>query len=257
MATPLRVFISATSADLRPACEKAASVLRAACRRNAEVHLMADMGFYDGSISSKLKDELRSADVVVHIVGKRYGRAPLNPFRSPAGYPCSYTQMEYWLAKEYGKFVPVILCDDGFPYEPVTNRELDPESRCQLDHRRYIDNADFEKISVEDMHQLELAMHLIGHNLLLRITDDWRHRCLTLKRIAIGSVSALVLAAVTAPMFLWSSPQPPTQVESASKLAKEFVSGLANTAQPGVRPADESGLIGSITTGPPKQIDNK
>ena len=244
MAYPIRVFISATSKDLGPACEKAATLLRAACRKNAEIHIMADMGYYDGAISSKLKNEIRRADVIVHIVGMRYGRAPRNPFRSPAGYPCSYTQMEYWLAKEYKKSVAVILCAEDFPYDSSISPERDVEVKCQLDHRRYIENDDYEKIGVSDMHQLDLAMHMIGHNLLLRITDNWRQRYLILKNIGYGTLAGTAMVAMFSSLLSSSRALPPSQ---SNTLKEVPISGLALTSQTSVPREDENGLIGNIS----------
>ena len=244
MASPLRVFISATSQDLKPAAEKAASVLRSACQRKAEIHLMADLGFYKGTITSKLEEEIKDADVIVHIVGMRYGIAPMNPFRSPAGYPCSYTQMEYWIAKQHGKLTPVILCSDDFPYAKVNSVERDVEVRCQHDHRRYLDNAEFEKIAVSDMHQFELAMHVIGHTLLWQIAEEWRQRWLNIKRTVVGCVVAMAVAGSVLPLLLRTPAPIPAQSGNVPKL--EDGPGPTAKPEPSVQRVDEGGLIGSV-----------
>lgn len=205
MATSLRVFVSATSRDLGSFSERAAKLLRAGCQRHADVRIMAEFGFYDGTIPKKLLREIKECNTVVHLVGKRYGRAPRNEqFQSPPGYPCSYTQLEYWLAKKYKKRVYVILCSDDFPYDPVTKAEGVREQGLQDDHRHYLENDETEILLAEDMRQFENMVHFIGHTLLIGVADEWRRRYNATKLIGIccavmAGVAVLVVPGIVYP----------------------------------------------------------
>lgn len=192
MNTPLRVLISMTEKDLGSHGLEAVRLIRRACQRRADVRIMHEFGYYDGTISRKLRREVKECDVLIHIVGKRYGSAPkTEQYLSKAGYACSYTQLEYWLAKDFKKTVFVILCSDEFPYDPVALEEGVREKGIQTDHRRYLENQDHETFRVENASLLQSTVHFISQSLLLGIADRWEKKYNVLKVFSFAVVALM------------------------------------------------------------------
>ena len=197
MSTPLRVLISMTEKDLGSHGADAARLIRRGCQRRADVRIMHEFGYYDGVISQKLRREVRECDVIIHIVGMRYGSSPkTEQYISKAGYACSYTQLEYWLAKDYKKKVFVILCSDDFPYDPVKQSEGIREKGIQDYHRRYFENQDHETYRVESVHLLQSTIHFISQTLLQGIADKWEKKYINLKLFSLSIVVMFTLVFV-------------------------------------------------------------
>ncbi len=110
----LRVFVSATTADLgsfrQQACEALARHVQD-IRPISQDHLPTDFQ----TIVQKLTREIRACDAMICLVGIVYGR---EPDHQPKGTRRSYTQLEYWVAKELHKPVFVFLGGEKCSFDP-------------------------------------------------------------------------------------------------------------------------------------------
>lgn len=79
----------------------------------------------------RIDDAVLKSDVVLCLMGERYGEEPLEKEREArAGERYSYTQWEYLLAKRYGKPVHVFYADDDAPLD-VPNDEAKDLTKLQ------------------------------------------------------------------------------------------------------------------------------
>jgi tetratricopeptide (TPR) repeat protein len=112
MATATKIFVSATSSDLR------------SFRNQVKVWLL-DMGWLpvvqdhfapdDKTVIEMLRRRVGECDAVVHIVGRCYGAEPKTTLK---GEPRrSYTQIEAALARKMRKRLFTVLLDECFPYD--------------------------------------------------------------------------------------------------------------------------------------------
>ncbi|MEQ1751945.1 MAG: DUF4062 domain-containing protein [Prosthecobacter sp.] len=245
MNTPLRVLISMTEKDLGSHGLEAARLIRRGCQRRADVRIMHEFGYYDGTISRKLRREVKECDVVIHIVGKRYGSAPkVEQYVSRAGYACSYTQLEYWLAKDFKKKVFVILCGNEFPYDPVALEEGVREKGIQIDHRRFLENQDHETFRVETVSLLQSTVHFISQSLLLGIADKWEQKYKFLKAVSFSAIAVMAssflvfntTSSVTKTTTIPSEPTKPTSYSAAPNevnvVASSSPHGVIGTPKP-------------------------
>jgi tetratricopeptide (TPR) repeat protein len=113
MATATKIFISATSSDLRTF-------------RNQVKTWMLDMGWLpvvqdhfapdDNTVVEMLRKRMAECDAVVHIIGQAYGAEPQSPVK---GQPRkSFTQLEAVFARKMRKRLFTVLLDEDFPYDP-------------------------------------------------------------------------------------------------------------------------------------------
>lgn len=217
MNAPLRVLISMTEKDLGSHGLEVVRLIRRACQRRVDVRIMHEFGYYDGTISRKLRSEVKECDVLIHIVGNRYGSAPkTEQYLSKAGYSCSYTQLEYWLAKDFKKKVFVIMCRDNFEYDPGEQEEGVREKGIQVDHRRYLESQDHETFRVESHSLLQSTVHFISQSLLLGIADRWEQKYKTMKVFGLSAVSLMASTL----MFIRASPSASNTDSPPSEPAK-------------------------------------
>ena len=111
MAVTPRIFISATSGDLKSHRATVAAALKK-LETYAEVqdHWPPDYRAVEQMLRRRLKD----CDTVIHLVGLRYGA---EPGALPPGVPRrSCTRMEYHLARELKKPVYLFLLPATFPW---------------------------------------------------------------------------------------------------------------------------------------------
>jgi len=112
MATATKIFVSATSTDLRT------------FRNQVKVWLL-DMGWLpvvqdhfapdDETVVEMLRKRVGECDAVVHIIGRCYGMEPKAPLK---GMPRrSYTQLEAVFARKMRKRLFTVLLDESFPYD--------------------------------------------------------------------------------------------------------------------------------------------
>ncbi len=243
-----------TEKDLGSHGLEAVRLIRRACQRRADVRIMHEFPYYDGTISRKLRQEVKECDVLIHIVGKRYGSAPkTEQYLSKVGYACSYTQLEYWLAKDFKKTVFVILCSDEFPYDPVALEEGVREKGIQADHRRYLENQDHETFRVESASLLQSTVHFISQSLLLGIADRWEKKYKLLKIFSFSAVTLMASTfmvfntapAVKGPASIASEPTNPTIYSAAPNevniVASSRPNALVGTPKTPNNPAEKRG----------------
>jgi tetratricopeptide (TPR) repeat protein len=112
MASAVKIFVSATTSDLRSF-------------RNVVKGWLLDMGWLpvvqdnfppdDKTVVAMLTKLISECDAVIHIVGRCYGAEPASPLK---GQPRkSYTQLEAVLAQRLKKRLFIVLLDEGFPYD--------------------------------------------------------------------------------------------------------------------------------------------
>src|SRR5436309_967238 len=119
-----RVFVSATSRDLGSNRELASKTLR---ERGYDVDDQAIFNLTYHEIGEKLKQRIAQCDAVVCLIGFVYGGEPSQ--RPPDQPRRSYTQWEYFLARELKKPVYLLLADEKAPFDP---HEPESKTRQQL-----------------------------------------------------------------------------------------------------------------------------
>jgi tetratricopeptide (TPR) repeat protein len=112
MATATKIFVSATSSDLR------------SFRNQVKVWLL-DMGWLpvvqdhfapdDHTVVEMLRRRVGECDAVLHIIGRCYGAEPKTPLKGEARR--SYTQLEAVFARRMKKRLFTVLLDENFPYD--------------------------------------------------------------------------------------------------------------------------------------------
>ncbi len=157
-----RVFISATSADLASIRRVVRDALLAIDHHPVE---QSDFPPDYREIRRMLREKIQGCDAVVHLVGNRYGDEP-DPDQLPEGTRRrSYTQMEYYLARELGKRVYVFVCSgSGFPYDESSS-ETDDKQALQADHRRDILRGEQAYVPIEDPVQLDRSVRQLKEDL--------------------------------------------------------------------------------------------
>jgi hypothetical protein len=117
-----RIFVSATSRALESYRRLAAESLR---KRGYEVDDQAIFNLTFLEIQQKLKQRIERCDAVVCLIGFAYGAEPSN--RPPDQPRRSYTQWEYFLARELNRPVYLLLADKATRFDPDPERR-EPES---------------------------------------------------------------------------------------------------------------------------------
>ncbi len=133
MAVTPRIFISATSGDLK---SHRATVAAALKKLETYAEVQDDWPPDYRTVQAMLRKRIKDCDAVIHLAGLRYGAEPRD---LPPGVPRrSYTQMEYHLAREMGKPVYIFLLPDTFPYDDASLPEDEEKRALQLAHRALI-----------------------------------------------------------------------------------------------------------------------
>src|SRR5262249_31505054 len=141
-AAPPKIFVSATSGDLRTARAAVKDALL-----TIECHPVEQTTFGPDyrSVQRMLEGKIRDCQALIHIAGLRYGAEP-DPATMPAGTPHrSYTQREYDLGQTLAtrrgdkRFrVYTFVCPDGFPYDTEPDQESPEKRALQAAHRETI-----------------------------------------------------------------------------------------------------------------------
>ena len=133
MAVTPRIFISATSGDLK---SHRATVAEALKKLETYAEVQDDWPPDYRTVEQMLRRRLKDCDAVIHLVGLRYGAEPR---ALPPGVPRrSYTQMEYHIARELKKPVYLFLLPDTFPYDDGAPAEDDEKRALQQAHRAQV-----------------------------------------------------------------------------------------------------------------------
>ncbi len=122
MSSP-RVFISATSGDLRSARQVVKeALLTINCHPVEQTNFEPDYR----TVEQMLREKIRGCQALVHLAGLRYGAEP-DPMTLPEGRKRrSYTQMEYDIAKELGLRVYTFVMPPGYPYDVARDGDGQP-----------------------------------------------------------------------------------------------------------------------------------
>lgn len=152
-----KVFISATSGDLRSVRETIKSaLLKLECLPKEQT----DFGPDYRSVEEYLKSQISGCDALIHIVGDRYGAEPDPETRPPGAMRRSYTQLEYDIAQRLGKKVFTFLCADGFPYDDCEEEEA-VKQKLQAAHKAVLMAGNQKYESVADHHECDLKVRLL------------------------------------------------------------------------------------------------
>ncbi len=108
---PPRIFISATTKDLRFCREEICTALqKIGCTPVVQENFPADAR----DVSAMLRAKIEACESVVHVAGLCYGGEPRQP--PPGEARRSYTQLEYDTARVLQKPVYTFICTKSFPY---------------------------------------------------------------------------------------------------------------------------------------------
>ena len=152
MPTKKRIFISATTRDLGSYRKLAAESLR---KRGYDVDDQAIFNLTYHQIGEMLKHRIEQCDAVVCLIGFVYGGEPSN--RPPDQPRRSYTQWEYFLARELKKPVYLLLADEKTKFDEH-EQESDELVQLQKDYRaEVIRDRDWRSFTSVDQLRAELA----------------------------------------------------------------------------------------------------
>jgi len=164
MANPPKVFISATSGDLRSARQIVKdALLTINCHPVEQTNFEPDYR----TIADMLRGKISDCQALIHIAGNRYGAEP-DPATLPPGTDRhSYTQMEYHIARQLGLRVYTFVLPDTYPYDVPTDSDGQPvppeapeKTALQQQHRDFIrKDAHIRYTAAND---LELRTHIIA-----------------------------------------------------------------------------------------------
>jgi hypothetical protein len=151
-----RIFLSATSRDLKSYRELASHTLR---QRGYDVDHQEIFNLTFREIGDKLEERIQACDAVVCLIGFVYGAEPSD---RPAEQPRrSYTQWEYFLARKLDKPVYLLLADEKTqfdtpgeaPEESAELRQLQEAYRAEATRDR-----DWRPFASLDQLRAELAL---------------------------------------------------------------------------------------------------
>ncbi len=129
MPTKKRIFVSATNRDLESYRKRAAESLR---KRGYDVDDEAIFNLTYHQIGEMLKHRIADCDAVVCLIGFVYGGEPAD--RPPDQPRRSYTQWEFYLARELNKPVYLLLADEKAKFDEH-DKESDELIQLQKDYR--------------------------------------------------------------------------------------------------------------------------
>ena len=136
---PLRVFISATSVDLQSAREAVRDALLTLGYFPVE---QSHFGPDPRTLLGMLREKINNSAAVIYIVGECYGAEPRapghgDPQNRSSSLRRSYTQWEYYLARDLRKPLYVFVCADDYPYDDHV-LESEEKTRLQRLHREML-----------------------------------------------------------------------------------------------------------------------
>ncbi len=162
MSAPPKVFISATSDDLRSARKVVEQALiKSQCLPVEQSNFHPDWRTLEDLDRKKIEE----CQALIHLVGWRYGAEP-DPDALPPGTPRrSYTQLEYHVGRRLQtdlgdpRFrVYVFLCPQGFPFDPEPEAEPEEKRALQIEHRRLLERSPYRYDIPADDGELEKAV---------------------------------------------------------------------------------------------------
>ena len=126
MSSPPKVFISATSGDLRRIRQIVKeALLTINCHPVEQTNFEPDWRTVEGMLRGKIE----GCQALIHIAGMRYGAEPDPATLPPGTVRRSYTQMEYAIGCQLheqrgdaGFRVYTFICPEDFPYDTSAQR---------------------------------------------------------------------------------------------------------------------------------------
>jgi tetratricopeptide (TPR) repeat protein len=195
--TPPKVFVSATSGDLRSARKIVSdALLTIDCHPIEQSHFGPDYR----TVRAMLRERVEGCQALIHIVGFRYGAEP-DPASLPEGVPRrSYTQMEYDLGRELQakrggeRFrVYTFVCPEVFPFDPEPNPEAEDKRALQRAHREAILTGEALYETPADLDALQSRIHALREEARrLQAEQNRRERLI----LAVGLAIVLALAGI-------------------------------------------------------------
>ncbi len=240
MSEVLRVFLSATSADLGAVREAAKHALLTLGYFPVE---QAHFGPAPETLLELLRRKIEQSDAVLHIAGECSGAEPLLDAGEAASADelsirRSFTQWEYHFARELKKPLYVFVCGEDFPYQPH-EPESDVRQQMQRAHRARV-RADGHKYeTLADFTALENRLREIQFH-VSRLESAQRRSGRRLATIGgVIAVALLVLIGFVALLHKNSARQAVKTEQQTDELAKlralvqRVADGTATAAQPG------------------------
>src|SRR5262249_43803468 len=147
---PFRVFLSAVSKELGSCRREVGRVLR---RRELEVRDQEYFRQGPATLLEQLRDYIQQRDAVILLIGERCGDFPTDEhaaalgaipvqqkYAAATGQPrASYTQWEFFLAKQHGRKTYVFFTDPSNGFVPdAPNPEGADLQACQQAYRAWI-----------------------------------------------------------------------------------------------------------------------
>ncbi|MEM8739558.1 MAG: tetratricopeptide repeat protein [Planctomycetota bacterium] len=169
MAQRKRIFVSAVSSELRHVRVELEAYLRALSYDSVhqEIFTQTHLG-----IVSMLREQISTCDAMICLIGHHYGYEPDTP---PPGYPRrSYTQLEFFLAREMDLPVYLMLTDPEHPLPAPPGNPRTPgnpanPASLQTDEARLLqENYRQEVIRDRDWRAFHSTDHLLKQVSLLR-----------------------------------------------------------------------------------------
>jgi tetratricopeptide (TPR) repeat protein len=185
------IFVSATSADLK-SCRKAVkeALLTLGCVPVEQSNFPPD----HRTVADMLRKKIGECDAVIHIAGECSGHEPKE--RNPSQPRCSYTQLEYRIARELDKSVFVFVCGRGFPYDA---HEAEPDDKRELQeaHRRRLLADPHLHTSVHSVEDLSMRVHALQTRveqlgLQLRESHSRLGRTISISIVALVALAAAI-----------------------------------------------------------------
>ncbi len=182
------VFVSATS-DLAPARRVVSEALSALGHRARSQEIEATNA---GELVDLLKKRLAPCEIVIQLIGTRYGAEPSRPL--PGFDRCSYTQLEALIAEQMGKKIVYIATTESFPTDefPAERDELVALQGAYCDSFRERNILLHEADSPDRLERLILRLR--DELAEVRTTASKRHRTLLLVSGVTLTVTLAVLA---------------------------------------------------------------
>ncbi len=176
MSAPPKVFISATSGDLRSVRQIVKeALLTINCHPVEQTNFEPDWR----TVSDMLRGKIADCQALIHIVGLRYGAEP-DPATLPPGTPRrSYTQMEYDLGCQLhaergddGFRVYTFLCPEDFPYDTGAAPEPEDKQHLQRAHRTALMDSPRLYERVHDNTELQARILALREQVLSLLKDQ-------------------------------------------------------------------------------------
>ena len=109
----------------------------------------------DDTIEQRLRNYIKECEAVILLVGFQYGAEPHTVIK---GYPrCSWTQLEYHLAKDEGKKIYRFLTTEQTPVDPIVNESSELQ-QLQREYREFVSSdMDYREFNSKEALRAEIA----------------------------------------------------------------------------------------------------